>query len=403
MQKDPMERLADIPRLTRPAPSVGRVDLRARLAPVLARLDGDGPLDIAVNDPQRHTATEAVLDVLGDLSPKRPWRLLVACGTHRFAPGRRDVFERRFARFADRIEAFDWHACQADDLVAIGAGGRWRVHPMLAADRSELLAIGSVEPHYFAGLTGAHKTVTVGVAARATIEANHASALSPQARPFGLLDNPVHVGICDLLAAVEARRPVVAVNLLQVGPALHAVATGRPLDALEALRGAAERVFSHRLAAPADGLVLEVDGPLGESFYQADKAIKNSEDAVRDGGLLVLAAPCADGVGQDHFVDLMRSAPTYAEAMAVLTARGYHLGDHKAVRLRRLTDLAERGVRIAVVSDGLDAATCRLLGMTKAASIAGALAAAGVRPGRDRVYAVEDAGNAVVRVVARGE
>ncbi|MFW6153696.1 MAG: lactate racemase domain-containing protein [Planctomycetota bacterium] len=392
-----MNRSADIPRLERPALAAGRIDLRARLGDILAALDGDGPLDIAVNDPQRHTATEAVLDVLKAVAPPRPWRLLVACGTHRFAPDRRAAFERRFARFADRIETVRWHRCDADDLVAIGADRRRRVHPRIAADRGPLLAVGSVEPHYFAGLTGAHKTVTIGVADRATIEANHASALSPRARPFALLDNPVHLGICDLLAAVEARRPVTAVDLLQVGRAVHAVAAGRPLSALEALRGTAERVFSHRLDAPADALVLEVDGPLGESFYQADKALKNSEDAVRDGGLLVLVARCDDGVGEDHFVELMRAGPTCADALAVLAARGYRLGDHKAVRLRRLTDPAERGVRIAVVSDGLDEATCRVLGMTPAASVADALAAAGVRPGRDRVYTVEDAGNAVVR------
>ncbi|NLF32777.1 MAG: DUF2088 domain-containing protein [Planctomycetes bacterium] len=391
---------ADIPRLSRPALRAGRVDLRARLAPVLAALDGPGLLDIAVNDPQRHTATEAVLEALDELSPPRSWRLLVTCGTHRYGPDRRGAFERRFSRFAGRIEAFDWHACDACDLVAIGPQGRWRVHPTLAADRGALLAIGSVEPHYFAGLTGAHKTATIGGASRTTIEANHAGALSPRAQPFALLDNPVHLGICELLAAVEARRPVVAVNLLQAGPSLHAAAVGRPLDALEALRGTAERCFAHRLAAPADALVLEVDGPLGESFYQADKAIKNSEDAVRDGGLLVLVAACGDGVGQDHFAELMRAAPTWAEAMAVMTARGYRLGDHKAVRLRRLTDPAQRGVRITVVSDGLDEAACRLLGMTKAPSVADALAAAGLRPGWDRICTVEDAGNAVVRVEA---
>ncbi len=393
-----MDRSAEIPRLTPPAaPAAGRVDLRARLGDTLARLDGDGPLDIAVNDPQRHTATGAVLDVLRDLSPRSRWRVLVATGTHRFDAGRRRAFERRFASVADRIEAFTWHRCDADDLVALAPGGRGRIHPSVAAGGGPLLAIGSVEPHYFAGLTGAHKTVTIGLADHETIEANHAAALSPRARPFALLDNPVHTGICRLLAAVEAVRPVVAVNLLQRGPGVVAVAAGRPLAALEALRGAAERAFSHRLPAAADALVLEVDGPLGESFYQADKAIKNSEDAVRDGGLLVLVAACADGVGQDHFLELMRQAPTHAEAMAVMAARGYRLGDHKAVRLRRLTDPAERGVRITVVSDGLEESTCRLLGMTKAASIADALAAAGIRPGRDLVYAVEDAGNSVVR------
>ena len=141
-------------------------------------------------------------------------------------------------------------------------------------------------------------------------------------------------------------------------------------------------------------ILLFLEGPLARSLYQADKALKNNHLAVRDGGCIVLEAACPDGVGQDAFLDLLKEARSFAEALARVAARGYRLGDHKAVKLRHLTDT--RRVELAFVSPGLDAETCALLGGRKAPSVAEATAG---RSGRGVV--VDDAGNAVTLVRGR--
>lgn len=381
---------------------LSRAALAERLADALTPLLRCERCLLAINDPQRHTDTPAVLHALGDAvsavgaSPRL--ELLVACGTHRFCPADRERFEARLrqAHESPPIDSIQWHDASSPALRPIGTENTWWGHPGLTEGDAPLLAIGSVEPHYFAGLTGAHKTATVGLASRNDIERNHAFALSDSAQPWALWGNPIFDGVAGMLAALQSHRPIVAVNLVQAGDAMVDVAVGEPIATVQELLPVARARFGRSIPSPADALVLEVTGPLGDSFYQADKAIKNNERAIRDGGTLVLVAPCGRGIGQDHFVSLLREAPTWKDAMDRVEQRGYRLGDHKAVRLRHLTDPAGRNVRVVAVSQGLSAGACEVLGFSKAPTVVEALARVGVQPGLDRVYRVPDAANMVV-------
>ena len=364
-------------------------------------------LTVLVNDPQRHTATPAVLRLLAERVKPSRMRVLVATGSHAAPP---DVERTRFEQSmlgGVSPGQIHWHHCRAANLAPIASpddngtnASRWRCHPWLMESCS-ILAIGSVEPHYFAGWTGAHKTATIGVAARDDIQANHARALSPHCRPACMAGNPVAEGILAMLAALEVARPVAAVNLVQAGPHIIAATGGTVRAALQAAIPAASAAFIRRIDSPADAIIAEVAGPLGESFYQADKGIKNNEWAVRDGGCLILAAPCPQGIGQDHFISLLRRAATHAQALAAVESAGYRLGDHKAVRLRYLTDPACRAVRVYVVSAGLSPEAAALLGLQKAPTIATALAQANINPTRNKVLHVQDAGN--LSVIPLGE
>lgn len=385
---------------TPPAGGAGPGGLDAAVGAILPELAGGESLTIVLNDPQRETDSAAVLERLRPALAGAACRALIATGTHRFAPDRRESFAARI-RAALPFEQVAWHDCRSEDLAPLPGEHPWRCHPWLAEGDQPVLAIGSAEPHYFAGITGAHKTVTIGSAAFADIESNHAGALSPRSRPGRLDGNPVHDGVAAMVRALQARRRVLAVNLLQAGGRILAASAGAPLDALEAIAPAVRATYLVALPAPADALLLEVTGVLGESFYQADKGIKNNEWAVRDGGTLVLLAACPDGIGQRHFLDLLRACPTHAAAVAEVGRRGYRLGDHKAVKLRYLTD--SRRVRVFVVSEGLTGADAGVLGFEKAPTAEAALSAAGIDPGRDAVYRVADAGNTCVTVEPAGE
>lgn len=403
--------LATVSPAARPSPADAWAAAADRLAAVAAAAAAArAPALLVVNDPCRGTRTRDALDALASLAPRLAPRLtppaldvVVACGTHRFPEAERRAFEQAtFAGVGLPIRTVAWHDAADPALVPCGRLGA-RVHP-LAAAAPAVIAVGSVEPHYFAGATGAHKTLTVGVLSRRDIERNHEGALSPASDVLRLDDNPVHRGIAALLADLYAGRPALALNEVVADGAVVTAAAGDPLEALEAVLPVAREVYLTDVQEPADLLHLRVPLPLGRSLYQADKALKNNHLAVRDGGGIILEAPCPDGVGQDAFLGLLRAAPTFAEARALVLRDGYRLGDHKAVKLRHLTDPAARGVRLALVAEGLPDEACALLGARRFATAEEAAAwlaeeiratgpAPATAPAPTRAALIEDAGN----------
>lgn len=325
-----------------------------------ARRTGQSVL-VLVNDSHRATPTRETLRQLVRQIEMPACRVLVATGTHRFSADERARFERAtIDGVLPSSAGVGWHDADSDELAPLADA---RIHPWLL-QHDILLAIGSCEPHYFAGVTGAHKTLTIGVLSRADIEQNHAGALDPGSNVFALTGNPVHAGICVHLAALRgAGRTLLAVNHVVVGGSIIATACGTPEQSLADLLPTVRDAFQQRIERPVDVLRLVVEPPLNRSLYQADKALKNNHLAVRDGGAILLEAACPEGVGPDGFLGLLRDAPDYATACDVVRRRGYRLGDHKAVKLRHLTDPAARGVSVALVGSAVSCELAALAGL----------------------------------------
>ena len=363
------------------------------------------PMTVLVNDSHRPTDSAGFLRALFlllDAAGVTPGlRLLVAAGSHRADDEEKLAHEQSvLGPYADRFAEIAWH--DAADTARLSPVGDYQLHSWMA-EGGWYLACGSVEPHYFAGLTGAHKTLSVGVMSLKSLAANHEGAMSPDAAGLRLDGNPVYEGVAAVVTALEnSGARLLALNQVLLDGELVGVSAGHPLASLHELLPLMRSSFVQQLAAPVDLLVARVAPPLDRDFYQADKGIKNTEAAVSDGGLLLLEAACAGGTGIDHFVELMRACPDHASALATVRDRGYRLGDHKAVRLRALTDL--RGVRLALVSKGVDPALEAALGMRIFAGREEAAAwARGLLPASSRGLLVEDAGNVTLEIKEPGD
>ena len=224
------------------------------LGPAVTLLNAVAPDLIILNDPQRGTDSARVLEAARDFINFPSTRLLIATGSHRFAAPAQVGFEAPLRQLG--FQHIAWHDARATNLVDLGG---WHAHPWLAAARS-VLAIGSVEPHYFAGYTGAHKTLTIGCAAYADIERNHAGAMDPACRPGHPETSPVHQGVLAMLRTLETGRRLAAVNLFQVGADICAAAGGTPEAALAALIPQVGQTYLHAIERPADAVIARVAG-----------------------------------------------------------------------------------------------------------------------------------------------
>jgi nickel-dependent lactate racemase len=304
-----------------------------------------------VNDLDRATDTAPALRAIRDAAGGRSVHVVVATGSHTWSPARREAHEAPLRAAIGDPSRFSWHDGQGGAHRRVGED---RLDAAVA-DAKDVVAIGSVEPHWFAGLTGAHKTVTVGVMHCDDIAANHVHAMHSGARPFRLDGNPVHEGFARTLDALSQGRRIVA--LQHVGPRWFG---GAPFACLAEAAPLAEARWLRTVPRPFDFLVAVVEPPLSRTLYQAEKGVKNNEFAVRDGGAILLDAPCEDGLGPDRFFQLLLKAPDVRSAQGEIESKGYRLGDHKAHRVRTLQ---ARGVRIGIVSSTFPTAAAQAVGL----------------------------------------
>ncbi|MCH8149203.1 MAG: DUF2088 domain-containing protein [Planctomycetes bacterium] len=338
--------------------------------------DETAPIIVVINDSHRATPTRQILQVLSEHLRRsgraNHFHALVATGTHRFSETHRRHFESAtFDECGLRFENISWH--DAEDASNLIANGNVRVNRLVAESRF-LLPIGSVEPHYFAGTTGAHKTVTIGCLSIADIERNHAGAMRSESEIMRLDGNPVFDDMVSILDRLRGQgRRILAINTIVIDGRIVSAKVGDPLKTLHAFMPVVEEMFVHRIDSPVDVLRLKVPPPLDQCLYQADKALKNSHLAVRDGGGIILEAVCPEGIGPDGFMNLLRRAPDYESTLEIVRKDGYCLGDHKAAKLRYLTDPKYRNVKVALVSRGVSPTDAEQAGLRPFETVDGAL------------------------------
>ena len=102
----------------------------------------------------------------------------------------------------------------------------------------------------------------------------------------------------------------------------------------------AHEVFCVKIPAKADIVVTVAPYPMDVDLYQSQKAIDNGKLALKEGGILIMAASCRTGIGPKDFFDLMASCGSLKETMEKID-KGYRLGYHKAAKLAEIGLWAE--------------------------------------------------------------
>lgn len=227
------------------------------------------------------------------------------------------------------------------------------------ADAEVRIVTGFIEPHFFAGFSGGPKGIMPGVAALETVQANHGAAnIGDPRATFAMTEcNPIW----------EEMREIA----LRVGPAFLLNVTlneKRQItgyfcgDLIAAHRRGTEFVRESAMQpqdAPYDIVVTTNAGyPLDRNLYQAVKGMRTAERIVRDGGHIIVAAECCDGLpGGSPFEELLRSVASADEILEKIGRPGFSMPEQwqsqiQALVQRRATvhlysGLAEEQVRAA--------------------------------------------------------
>jgi nickel-dependent lactate racemase len=221
-----------------------------------------------------------------------------------------------------------------------------------------IVAVGSVEPHWFAGYTGGRKSIVPGVASFETIRQNHSLALSEGAGPAATTGNPVYEDLQDAASLVMERlegdgAAVIGVNVVSREDDIYGVFCGPILNSIAPLFDKVGEIYLKE-AMPSDIVVAIAEAPMERDLYQAMKSFENVRGAIKDRGSYILVASCPDGVGPPHFSETMGLA-SRGKALAKRFSCEYRLGDHK---FKNPIDFIDGGGMMTVVSESL----CRMGG-----------------------------------------
>ena len=288
---------------------------------------------VIVNDGTRPTPTRFIMDAIGEDLVRAKASFLIATGSHR-APTDKEyqfIFGSWYETFRDRIYVHDCHRMEDMDYYGRTSRGTELYLNKLVKAAGKVIAIGSVEPHYFAGYTGGRKSFLPGVAAYSSIEHNHKMALSADSKTLALKGNPVHEDLEEAMTMVKV--PVYSImTVLDRNHEIDTVTAGDIDESFYKAVEAANGIFTAPLDEKADIVVTAAPYPMDVDLYQSQKAFDNAKLALKDGGTMILVSACREGIGGEAFVKLLSSADTPDEVLRKIE-EGFKLGYHKAAKM----------------------------------------------------------------------
>ena len=350
----------------------------------------------------------AVLDQLSHV-PAENVTLFCALGTHR--PNTPEELRAMFATsgsaaMAERLmqhrivqnDAFD-PTTQVHAGVTARGHDIWLNAALMACDVKILT--GFIEPHFFAGFSGGGKALMPGMAGQRTVLGNHdAGMIASPAATWGVTrGNPIWEEVMEVARGVDG---VFLVNVtLNKRKEITGVFAG-DLDAAHAAGCAfAKETAMVPVPAPFDIVVTTNSGyPLDMNLYQAVKGMSAAAQIVKDGGTIVCAAECADGVPEHGlYGQLLRAADSPQALLDRILSPGFLEQDQWQAQIQAQIQLR---ADVHIYADGLTDGQIRDALFTPCRDIAQTLARLREHHGPDATICILPEGPQTIPYVDQG-
>lgn len=208
-----------------------------------------------------------------------------------------------------------------------------------------VISVGVIEPHLYAGYSGGAKTIAIGLAGEATVNATHSiKFLDNPAVAIGSVEgNPFQETLWHIMenAGIKSLFSINVVNnsdgkVLKIfsGPVTNVFSKGIEF---------AKTVFEIEVKEEADIVICGIGRPKDANLYQASRAINYvlnvDKPVVRKGGVVIVTAELRDGVGdslaENRFYQELKNMSSPADFVSHVKMNGCIAGEHRAYMVAR--------------------------------------------------------------------
>ena len=343
-------------------------------SPPLEALAGrDKTVAIAVCDVTRpiptHRILPPVLERLREV-PRENLSILVATGTHRPST-EAELTAMLGESVLSEFQVTNHNCVDGSSLEFVGKTGAgmpiWLNRHWLEADVR--ITIGFVEPHFFAGFSGGPKLVAPGLAGLETIMHLHNAELIGDANStWGVTsNNPIHTAIREVAELTGVGFSVdVTINRNRE---ITGVFAGELFEEHGKACALARETAMQPVEEPFDVVVTTNSGyPLDLNLYQSVKGMSAAARVVKEGGAIVCAAECSDGIpGHGEYAEILASAQDPRSLLELINQPGYCRQDQWEAQVQAMVQLK---ARVYLKSDCLTEAEVRAAHLEPAEDVA---------------------------------
>jgi len=285
--------------------------------------------------------------------PKKNIVLINGLGTHR--PNTEDELNEILGVDIHKTYRVIQHDCHSkENLVPLGtsSGGYEILVNRIFMDSSIKILTGFIEPHLFAGFSGGPKAVLPGIAGFETITSNHSARMiddegSGFAKTTG---NPLWE---NMLEAALLSRPTFLLNITQTeNRQITGVFAGDLVLAHKAGVEFAKKSAMISVPNPFDIVISTSAGyPLDISMYQSVKGMVVADQIVKEGGAIILATACPEGLPETgEYGDILQLGNSPEDILSRIHTPGFMMQDQWDVQLQ--AQVCQRS-RFFIYSEGL--------------------------------------------------
>jgi nickel-dependent lactate racemase len=306
--------------------------------PLRDRVKATDRVAIVISDITRPTPNHKLVPWLIKELPHVPLENFViinGTGTHR------DQTQEEFVSMlgewvVEHIRIINHHCHETEELIKVGHStfgcDVWLNKAYVEADFR--IVTGFIEPHFFAGFSGGPKGIMPGIAGIDTIMTFHNARMigDPLATWGNMQNNPVQ----DMTREVNRMcKPDFMLNVTLNGDkSITGVFAGELFEAHEAGCAYVKEHAMVQCDERFDVVITSNSGyPLDQNLYQAVKGMSAAHKIVKQGGTIISAAECSDGIpSHGKYFEILQMKETIEEILAMINDPAFAVYDQWQVQ-----------------------------------------------------------------------